>query len=83
MKYVIYSSEKLLCSGDAISVTLPCTDGELCIMDNHLPLSASLKKGTVRIKSENETKTFIIGSGAAYVKNNELSVYTDDTEINS
>lgn len=68
MKLFIHSLEKTLYEGDARVVTLPGESGEVSILDNHTPLVSALKKGTVRVReNENSTKEFPIFSGFAQV----------------
>ena len=50
MHLEIVSPEATLFSGDVTSVTVPGTDGEFQMLDNHAPIVSLLEKGTVKIK---------------------------------
>ncbi|TSC67329.1 MAG: F-type H+-transporting ATPase subunit epsilon [Parcubacteria group bacterium Gr01-1014_72] len=49
MKLFIYSLEKTLFEGEAEAVQVPSVDGELGILNGHIPLITALKTGTVRV----------------------------------
>ena len=64
MKLTISKIDKILFSGDADSVTVPGSDGEMTILAHHMPLITTLKAGvvTVKIKDANPL-TFPVISG--------------------
>ena len=78
MIFEIYTPEKLFLKGEATSVTFPCTDGELCILDNHMPLAASLKNGRMKIKKNDDIRSFEIGNGFTEIKSNKLTVFVSE-----
>ncbi len=49
--------------GDAESVTVPGTAGEMTILSNHEPLVTTLKPGRITVRIPGENKTFEIESG--------------------
>jgi F-type H+-transporting ATPase subunit epsilon len=71
----IISPEKQLFKGVIQSVQLPGSDGSFGVLDNHAPLIASLKKGTVKITSvTQQEQSFEINGGVVEVLNNNVIV---------
>ncbi len=71
----IISPEKQLFKGVIQYVQLPGTDGSFGVLDNHAPLIASLKKGTVKITSvTQQEQSFEINGGVVEVLNNQVIV---------
>ena len=56
MKLFIYSLEKTLFEGEAEAVQVPSVDGELGILNGHIPLITALKTGTVRVARASGTE---------------------------
>ena len=50
MEVQIISPDKMLFNGEATLVVVPCTDGQIGILNNHAPLVSSLVKGVVKVK---------------------------------
>ena len=60
---VITSVTGALFDGQADSVTLPATGGEITILNAHQPLVSTLKAGIARVQVGDETQTFDIQAG--------------------
>ncbi len=54
----IYTIEKTLFEGKADALTLPGADGELGVLQTHIPLISSLKRGSIKIRNGKD-ETFI------------------------
>ena len=54
--------------GEASSITLPGEDGQLTILDHHIPLVTHLKKGSIVAKTPSESLKFDVLGGFAEVK---------------
>ena len=52
MKLTISKIDKVLWAGEAESVTVPSTGGELTILAHHMPLITTLKAGTIIVKQK-------------------------------
>lgn len=52
MKLTIAQIDKVLHSGEAVSVTVPAAGGEMTILAHHMPLITTLKKGTITVREE-------------------------------
>ena len=72
MKLTIYTLRGALYEGDAESVNAPAADGEITILERHVPLMTALTKGSLRFKSADIEKEFAIEDGF---------LYTDGTHI--
>ena len=65
-------------SGDVESVKLPGADGSFGILNNHAPLIATLKKGTVKITDKaHKVENFEINGGVVEVLNNKITVLAE------
>ncbi len=77
MQLNILTPENNIFSGEADSVQLNGMDGKFEILNNHAPLIASLKEGTVRIKTAAGKQEFKLKSGIVEVLKNNVSVLTE------
>ncbi len=64
----IIALNKILFEGKINSVTLPGSEGELTILKNHIPLITSLKRGSIKLRTEKEELSFEIDGGTLEVK---------------
>lgn len=74
MQLEIITPDKSLFSGEATAVTFPGTNGEFQILNNHAALVASLKGGTIQIKSNQGDEQIVIKGGVVEVLNNKIVV---------
>ncbi|MCB0508457.1 MAG: ATP synthase F1 subunit epsilon [Chitinophagales bacterium] len=77
MQLNILTPESKVFTGEADSIQLNGFDGKFEILNNHAPLIAILKEGTVKVKAKNETLTFQLKSGIVEVLKNNVSVLTE------
>ncbi|HEY4498814.1 MAG TPA: F0F1 ATP synthase subunit epsilon [Candidatus Paceibacterota bacterium] len=77
MKLHIYSLQSTVHEGESDSVTLPTESGEISVLNHHIPLITTLKKGTVTAHSKDSSKEFTIRSGMAYTDGEQLVVLAD------
>jgi F-type H+-transporting ATPase subunit epsilon len=66
-------SEQLF-HGDAVSVTLPGSEGQMTILAHHAPLISLLKEGTVTIQTTEGSQEINISKGVLEVSNNQVTV---------
>lgn len=59
MKLTIAQIDKVLHSGEAISVTVPAAGGEMTILGHHMPVITTLKKGTITVRTEGKPELTI------------------------
>lgn len=77
MKLDIISPEKTLFSGEVDSVQLPGKEGSFGILNNHAPIIATLKKGTLKVNNKGKESTFDINGGVVEVNNNKVIVLAE------
>ena len=69
MNLVIAQVSEVLFSGEAESVTLPGTEGEMTVLGEHEPLITTLRAGTIVVRTKNEpNKEFTIVGGVLEVR---------------
>ena len=74
----IITPEKKVYSGDVEAVKLPGADGSFGILNNHAPIIATLKKGTVKITdASKKIENFEINGGVVEVLNNKITVLAE------
>ena len=74
MQVDIVTPEKVLFSEKDISmVTIPGIEGQMGILDDHLPVVTFLKPGVINVE-KNENKYFFTTGGVVDFKSNSLSI---------
>jgi F-type H+-transporting ATPase subunit epsilon len=68
MHITIAKVDETYFDGEAESLTLPGTGGELTIMGNHMPLITTLKEGTLVLRTAEGVKEFPIKNGVLEVR---------------
>ncbi len=78
MNIKIITPDKALFEGEAKLVQLPGLDGSFELLKNHAPLISVLKKGSVKIKTnDNEEQFFEIRGGVVEVITNKVSILAE------
>ena len=70
----VVTPEGSLFKGDAGFVAAPGADGELGILPRHAALIAHLGTGSLRIKSENETRRYAVRGGFLQVMDDQVTL---------
>ena len=70
----VITPDKVLFSGEAVSVKLPGSGGSFQALANHAPLISSLDKGDVVVKTASGNETFAITGGIVEIVNNKVVV---------
>lgn len=74
----IVTPDKKIYSGDVEAVKLPGAEGSFGILNNHAPIIATLKKGTVKVtNASNDVDNFEINGGVVEVLNNKIIVLAE------
>ena len=74
MQVDIVTPEKILLSEkDITMVTVPGIEGQMGILDDHLPVVTFLKPGVINVEAS-ENKYFFTTGGVVDFKNNSLSI---------
>lgn len=74
MKVTIAKVHENLFSGDADSLTLPTTNGEITVLPKHEPFVTNLKPGTIILRTNSGAQKFEIADGVLEVSNNQVTV---------
>lgn len=65
----VYSLQKVLYQGEAVSVNCQTSTGEITILDHHRPLISVLSKGTMKIVDKDQKEHYIpVSSGFLEVR---------------
>jgi F-type H+-transporting ATPase subunit epsilon len=73
-KLTISKVHELLFTGEAKSVILPGTEGELMILPKHEPLITLLKRGTITVKSKDGTTKYLIQKGLCETSQGQVTI---------
>jgi F-type H+-transporting ATPase subunit epsilon len=73
----LITSEGSAYSGDAVSVTIPSGDGEITVLDHHLPLLSTVQPGTVIIRTKEEELYFAVSRGVVQVASTNIRILSD------
>ena len=74
MKVEVITPDKVLFSGEAVSVKLPGSGGSFEALANHAPLISSLDRGDVVVRTASGNETFAITGGIVEIVNNKVVV---------
>jgi F-type H+-transporting ATPase subunit epsilon len=71
--------------GDAYEITLPTLEGEIGVLQNHMPLVSVAKAGVIAVRrdekdSDAKREIFAISGGVIEVSNNKLRVLVDEAD---
>ena len=71
----IISPDQTISKQEANEVIIPSFEGQMGILNNHIPLITFLRPGIITIKAENEKK-FYVEEGTVEFSNNNLLILT-------
>ncbi len=76
MHIVIAKVDEVLFEGEAYSLTVPATAGEMTVLGHHEPLITTLKSGEARIRlhASDEQKIFPVSGGVLEVRSDGATV---------
>lgn len=77
MNLQIIKPDRELYKGVANSLVIPGLDGLIGILNNHAPMIASLKQGTIKVETEKETLNFDVKGGVAEVLHNQVIILAE------
>ena len=78
MQLDIVSPDKNMYSGEATAVSFPGVQGSFGVLDNHAPMIATLKKGTIKItKDGNAEEVVEVNGGVVEVLKNKVIVLAE------
>ncbi len=68
MKLSIYSPQSILFEGEVEKLTLPTLEGEITVLDGHLPIISLVRPGEIRYTHSGSEKTLRIRGGTLEVQ---------------
>jgi F-type H+-transporting ATPase subunit epsilon len=77
-KFELVSPERILFSGDAISVIIPSVEGEMTVLAGHAPLVATLKAGIVLVQTDaSNGKEFFVNGGLVEINQASTTILAE------
>lgn len=77
-KFELVSPERILFSGDVISVIVPSVEGEMTVLAGHAPLVATLKAGIVFVQTtDSNGKEFFVNGGLVEVNQETTTILAE------
>ena len=77
-KFELVSPERILFSGEVVSVIVPSAEGEMTVLAGHAPLVAMLKTGIVFVQtSESSGKEFFVNGGLVEVNQASTTILAE------
>jgi F-type H+-transporting ATPase subunit epsilon len=73
----IITPDKKVFSGEVTSVTVPGTDGQFQMLNNHAPIISSLVNGIVKVKTVTGVLTFNVKGGVVEMLNNKVTILAE------
>jgi F-type H+-transporting ATPase subunit epsilon len=78
MQIEIITPDKKLFSGNASSVQFPGTDGSFGVQNNHAAMISTLKKGQIKLTTEQNTEEiFEVNGGVVEILSNKIIVLAE------
>ncbi len=74
MHLVIAKVDQVFFDGEAVSLTVPGSQGEMTILGEHMPLITTLKAGTITVRAEAGEQTMQIDGGVLEVNREGATV---------
>ena len=77
-KFELVSPERILFSGEAVSVIVPSVEGEMTVLAGHAPVVAVLKPGIVLVQTDTANgKEFFVSGGLAEVNATSVTILAE------
>jgi len=73
----IITPDKNVFEGDISLASFPGSDGSFGVLENHAPMVATLKKGTIKLIEDGNEHTFDVNGGVVEVNHNKIIVLAD------
>lgn len=82
-KFELVSPERILFSGDVVSVIVPSVEGELTVLAGHAPLVATMKPGIlVLVQTDaNNGKEFFLSGGIVEINQTGVTILAEQARF--
>ena len=79
-KFELVKPDQLVFSSEVSSVKIPCYEGDMTILKNHIPLITFLRPGIVEIDKQGNWEKYYIEEGTVEFNNNNLLILTSTSQ---
>lgn len=79
-KFQIITPEKIVHTGSADAVSVPTFEGEITILQNHMPLVSAVKVGVLRVKHGKEESFMAVDGGILKMDKGGLVILANSAE---
>lgn len=74
MRVVIAKVDENLYDGEAVSLTVPGSAGEMTVLSRHMPLVTTLKPGRIIVRNKEGKREFDVSGGVLEVRRDGATV---------
>ncbi len=78
-KFELIKPDELVFSSKVIEAKIPCFEGEMTILPDHIPIITFLRPGIIEIKSYDKDEKYYIEEGTVEFNNNNLLILSSTT----
>ena len=71
---ILTSVEGAKFDGEAVSVTVPGSAGEMTLLAGHEPIVTTLKRGSITVRKENGSQEFAVEKGVMECSSNRITI---------
>ena len=75
---IVTPEKKIFSENNTLSVTVPGIEGDMGILNNHIPIITFLRPGTIQIQAQNKDSSFFISDGVLEFSNNVLTILASE-----
>ena len=75
---IVTPEKKIFSENSILSVTVPGIEGDMGILNNHIPIITFLRPGTIQIQAQNKDSSFFISYGVLEFSNNVLTILASE-----
>ena len=75
---IVTPEKKIFSENSILSVTVPGIEGDMGILNNHIPIITFLRPGTIQIQAQNKDSFFFISDGVLEFSNNVLTILASE-----
>ena len=75
---IVTPEKKIFSENNVLSVNVPGIEGDLEILNNHIPIITFLKPGRINIEAEGSEKSFFISDGVLEFNSNVLTILVSE-----
>lgn len=75
---IVTPERKIFSETGIVSTTVPGVEGDMGILNNHIPIITFLRPGKIHIQSSNKETSFFISDGVLEFNNNILTILASE-----